>query len=195
MLTEIDGTEFTLFIDYDRGKYANLSFPGKVKYMRERVTQILLDPCKDAMKTILHNQMGLVVATAICAMISAASTFLKGEQAPGGKDGIFFADFITRYMDPTLQKEFHPGKKWIDWLYSDVRCGLAHSFAIKNGGVEYEISGYVEVKNCGPEINPIQLLEDFENGWSKYLDDVLKDGPAKELGLLFGKRFDEIFHD
>jgi hypothetical protein len=98
----IDGADFELFLDYDRGKFHCLSFPGKVTYMRERVERILLQPCKTSLPGILQNQLGLVVATAICAMISAASTFFKGGRIPR-QDGKSFKDFVKSYMDPLLQ--------------------------------------------------------------------------------------------
>jgi hypothetical protein len=192
---KIDGTDYTLFIDYDRGKYGKLMFQGKVTYLEARVQRILLRPCMTSMKTILESDLGLVVPTAICAGISAASTFLNGTEAKRGKDKIFFLGFVKRYMNKILQDNISCGGTWADWMYTELRCGLAHSFAIEKGGVEYEIPGYVEDKRCGPEMKPSKLLDDFSGGWSRYLDDVRTDGPKKGLGQLFETRFDKIFHD
>ncbi len=192
----IDGVEYALLKDYDRGRYTHLSFSGKVTYLEERVNLVLLAPCRWAMQSAAKTDLGLVLTTAICAGISAAGTFLKGRRAQKrGEDKTFFTDFVNRYMETILQSAVPGGTTWVEWLYGDVRCGLAHNFTIESGGVEYEVPSYVAVKPCGPEISPGCLLEDFANGWSKYLNDVRAAGPAKGLGALFEKRFDDVFHD
>jgi hypothetical protein len=191
----IDGQEYTLLKDYDKGKYCGLTFPGKVTYLRNRVDFILLHPCKLAMVDAMNGQ-GLILTTAICAGISAASTFLKGMRAPSGSDKEFFMAFVKKYMDKRLQQQISILRiTWADWLYKDLRCGLSHDFTIHRGGIEENPQYIVEHKAYGPEICPSQLLADFARGWSKYLDDVKHDGPTKNLGLLFQKRFDNVFHD
>lgn len=192
---EIDGTRYTLFKDYDKGKFSNLSFSGKVEYLEKRVEKILINPCRKAMDTALKTDLGLVLATAVCAGISAAGTFLQGSQARRGEDKQFFMEFVTQYMDLARQKSQPPGTTWPEWLYSHVRCGLAHSFTIESGGVEYEATSYVAIKPCGPEISPLELLEDLSRGLNKYFGDVRKDGESSGKGLLFKKRFDQVFHD
>lgn len=192
---EIDGKSYTLLLDYDRKSYKYLSFAGKVTYMRERVNLILIRPCEEANKTALQTNLGLILATAICAGISAAGTFLQGQRAPRGQDREYFLAFVRDYMDPRLQNQSSAGISWAEWLYDSVRCGLAHSFVIEVGGIEYELSNYVLERTYGPEINPSLLLADFSDGWSKYLNAVVQDGQGKDLGALFEKRFDEVFHD
>lgn len=190
----IDGHDYRLLKDYDTGNYKHLTFDGRVTYLDARVERILITPCREAMKTP-GNDLGLVLATAVCAAISAASTFYKGQRAKKtGEDKEFFTDFVTHYMRLAQQRS-NPGASWVEWLYKDVRCGLAHNFTIMSGGIEYEISSYTALKNYGPEINPQGLLEDFAGGWSRYLADVRTDGPAKELGKKFDKRFNEVFRD
>jgi hypothetical protein len=170
-MPNIDGHEYTLLRDYDRGKYQYLTFKGKVAYLKDRVEFILLAPCKLALDTPTQSALGLVLTTAICAGISAAS------------------------MDRRIQKRILKlNVSWADWLYTDVRCGLAHEFTIPRGGIE-ESSKYIEEKSYGPEICPKQLLQDFASGWSRYLTDVERDGPSKGHGRLFLRRFDKVFHD
>lgn len=148
------------------------------------------------MQSALKTDLGLVLATAVCAGISAASTFLEGRRAKRrGEDRQFFLQFVTSYMSPVLQDEIEPGLTWAEWLYTDVRCGLAHNFTIESGGVEYEAGSYTEIKSYGPEIRPPDLLEDFAQGWFRYLDEVRTSGSSKDLGTRFRKRFDEIFND
>ncbi len=192
---KIDGFEYTLLKDYDTGKYKHLTFEGKVTYLDERVQMILIIPCQRAMQTELQTDIGLILTTAICAGISAAGTFLTGRQAQKkGEDRKFFTAFVGTYME--LRKVTpSPKKGWADWLYRDLRCGLAHNFAVLSGGIEYEAKGYVETKPYGLELNPTEFLEDFARAWSKYLGDVRKFGKDKGLGQKFEHRFDQIFHD
>jgi len=192
---KIDGIQYSLFKDYDKGKYKHLTFSGKVTYLDARVDRILIRPCASAMKTALQTDLGLILVTAICAGISAASTYLKGQKAPHGKDEEFFLGFVRAYMDPVLQEPAVGSLTWAEWLYKHVRCGLAHNFTIETGGVEYEASSYVELKSYGPEVRPQDLLADFSRGWSRFLDDVIRAGPGQSLGALFVKRFDEVFKD
>ena len=195
-MTLIDGHEYFLLRDYDKGKYHNLTFEGKVTYIRKRVEFILLNPCKSAMPNTATSDLGLVLTTAICAGISAASTFLNGKKRAGpGEDKKYFLAFIKRYMNPNLQKLISGGTvTWAKWLYTDLRCGLSHSFTIHTGGVE-ESAHYLQVTKHGPEICPSLLLADFEAGWIQYLRDVEADGPTKPLGKSFQDCFDEVFHD
>jgi hypothetical protein len=194
----INGTDYTLFKDYDKGKYRHLAFPGKIQYLKARVDLIVLNPCKLANRTALQSNLGLILVTGICAAISAAGTFLKGQRAPRGSDEKYFSDFVTNYMAPILQRRQRVGvsQTWVKWLYRDLRCGLSHNFTVETGGIEYQVPKYIVVRRRhGPEINPRHLLRDFEQGFCKYLKDVASDGPGKGLGRLFENRFDQIFHD
>lgn len=191
----IDGYEYTLLKDYDKGQYRHLSFDGKVTYLSARVNLILLDPLRKTAPYLLENSLGLVMTTAVCAGISAAGTYLKGQQAPRGKDRVYFLDFVRDYMDARLQEPIVGYKIWAEWLYDDVRCGLSHAFAIKNGGIEVQVTNYLELKQCGPEIHPVEFLEDYARGWSKYLGQLRELGQGHRLGASFVKRFGEVFHD
>lgn len=193
----IDGVDYTLLRDYDRGKYHFLDFSGKVTYLSARVDLILIAPCKFYVAAAASKQdggMGLIVATGICAMISAASTFLNGGRAKG-QDKTSFLDFVNKYM-PQLDSPMPAPSSgtWAEWLYSDVRCGLAHGFTIESGGIE-EDPTYLRQTVHGPEVSLSLLLDDFERGWSRYLSDVKCDGPSTGLGLLFDSRFNAVFHD
>jgi hypothetical protein len=200
MTIEIDSHQYTLLKDYDKlaAEYKHLSFGGKVTYLTKRVELILLAPCRTAMARgeVETGGIGLILTTAICAGISAASTFLQGRRAKlKGEDRSFFITFINGFMNPILQQPISPREKtWADWLYVDVRCGLAHNFTIETGGIE-GVPNLVGVTPYGPGINSKQLLEDFATGWSKYLEEVFRGGQNSGLGKLFEQRFDEIFHD
>ena len=193
----IDGWEFKLLRDEDQGNFHRLSFGGKVTYLERRVDGILISPCRVAMLDAIATDIGLILVTAICAGISAAATFLKGRRA-SGEDKQFFIDFVSQYMNPLLTKPPGPTgySNWAQWLYKDVRSGLAHSFTIESGGMKLQdIGGYVKNDPHRPEIHTPTLLVDFERGWLRYLNDVRSGGESRDLGQLFRKRFDEIFQD
>jgi hypothetical protein len=197
---EIDGHVFQLLRDRDQGNFFRLSFAGKITYLEARVDGILISPCRAELRRALQERTatGLILVTAVCAGISAAGTFLKGSRASRpGEDKSFFVDFITAYMAPVLTSQAPPRfPSWADWLYKDVRCGLAHNFAILTGGMKLEdIGGLVRVAGHGPEIHTPTLLEDFASGWARYLADVRASGENGDLGQKFKRRFDRIFRD
>lgn len=194
----IDGWQFKLLRDEDQGNFHRLSFGGKVTYLERRVDGILISPCRVAMVDAIATDIGLILVTAICAGISAAATFLKGTRARrGGEDEQFFADFINQYMHPVLMSPGPTGRSnWAQWLYKDVRSGLAHSFTIESGGMKLQdIGGYVKNDPRRPEIHTPTLLGDFERGWLRYLADVRSGGETSDLGQQFRRRFDEVFRD
>jgi hypothetical protein len=194
-MINIDGIDFTLLADYDAGKYRQLSFVGKTTYLHERVQKILIRPCREAMKSSVNTDLGLILTTGICAGISTAGTFLRGRRAKRpGEDRKLFEALARKYMD-IARVAPRPRVGWVKWLYTDLRCGLAHAFTIQSCGIEFEAKGYAERKSYGLELNPVELLEGFARAVSKYLDDVRRAGPRYGLGAKFENRFDEIFQD
>jgi hypothetical protein len=195
---EIDGHAFELLRDRDQGDFHRLSFAGKVTCLEKRVEGILIDPCRREFARAIPERTatGLVLVTAVCAGISAASTFLNGRQAPPGQDGHYFKGFITAYMNPTLDSAGPTGfTSWADWLYKDVRCGLAHNFTILTGGMQLENAcSYVRMASHGPEIHAPTFLDDFASGWATYLAAV-RSSANGDLGRRFQDRFDQIFRD
>jgi len=192
---KIEGHEFSLLRDRDQGSYGRLSFQGKVTYLDRRVDGILISPCQNEMKRAIEMDTGLILVTAICAGISAAGTFLHGCRGRG-KDQAFFVGFVRGYMKPLLTNSGPEGwANWAEWLYKDIRSGLAHSFTIEKGGMKLEPVPYVRIANHGPEIHAPTLLNDFADGWKRYLNDVRNGGQTGPLGKKFNDRFDAVFHD
>jgi hypothetical protein len=56
----IEGQDYSLFRDYDQGKFHFLSDAGRVTYLEERVRLILIEPCRISMKDAETNYMGLI---------------------------------------------------------------------------------------------------------------------------------------
>jgi hypothetical protein len=193
----VDGWEFKLLRDEDPGNFHRLSFDGKVTYLEQRVDGILISPCRVAMDDAIATDIVLILVTAICAGISAAAAFLKGNRAGRGEDEPFFIDFVRQYMDPVLTTAGPFGRSsWAQWLYKDVRSGLAHSFTIESGGMRLQDIGcYVKNGANRPEIHTPTLLDDFASGWLRYLGDVRSGGETSDAGQRFQQRFDHVFHD
>jgi hypothetical protein len=197
----ICGHDYTLYVDYDRGNLGRLDLAGKVTYMSARVERDLIQPCRFALKFQDLVAVGLLVPGLVCSGISAAATFLHGQQAGSGQDAIFFKAFVHEYM-PRLQRAItHPTDTRVnnygDWLYHYVRCGLSHSFALEWGHIEGPNLGtYVALSATTgePQINQNEFVNDFVLGWNKYLVEVssiLK----PQLTRDFEARFGQIFHD
>ncbi len=190
----IGGIEYHLFKDYDTrdGKFRHLSFMGKVTYLEERVKKILLEPCHKGMQGELRDHLALILVTGVCAGISAASTYYKGKDSRSDNK-IFFVDFVNRFMGPVLQTTGPKGMPWSEWIYRDLRCGLAHNFTVMFGGIEYSASPYVQLMAHGPQINPERFLQDFDNAWTSYLLIVRQGGCDSDEGKKFQSRFDKVF--
>lgn len=79
----ICGCDYTLYVDYDRGKYGHLDLDGKLTYIRERVCRDLISPCRFLLQSRDCIAVGLVVPGLVCAGFSAAATFLNRGPSTG----------------------------------------------------------------------------------------------------------------
>ena len=194
----LHGIRHSLFLDENRGKFQHLkTLDDKIKYIRTRVQLVLFGPCRAVLKEATTNYLGLVVATAICAGISAAGSFMYGDlpkwRGKPVRDADRFKGFVKKYMQgPRGQMS---KVAWADWLYKSVRCGLAHGFTIEEGGIEIALNEYVRQRRDGPQMNPMRLLDDLDLAWLADLDDVRNEGPQSALGRRFLERFDAIYKD
>jgi len=186
-----------LFGDENRGQFGHLTFEDKVVWIRERVRLVLLNPCRAALEEAETNYLGLVIATALCAGIAAAGSFMHGNLKKWRRkkvtDSVRFKRFVVAYMvGPRGQMS---KVLWADWLYKEVRCGLAHGFTIEEGGIDIALNEYVLRRPNETQMNPLYLLDDLESAWLGLLDDVRTRGSGSALGRRFLERFDRIYRD
>ena len=189
--------ECTLLLDEDRSILPQLTFGGKVDWLDARVKFALIDPCRAAMRDWHKNDMGLILVTSICAGISAASRFYTCPLPRGkGADKKAFVCFLTKWVGAKFGEEV-PGENsltWADWLYFNVRCGLAHAFTVEMGGFDIGMSDPLKLDSQQrPKVDAEDLLRAFEEGWGNYLAAVRRQGPRGPMGERFERRWDEVF--
>jgi hypothetical protein len=128
--------------------------------------------------------INLIVVTAICGGIEALSHFYRGGKGKG-----HFVEFCRRYM-PTFRRRDRRGRSYATLLYDNFRSALSHGFCIEQGRLEPG-GNYGRVDPLyGLEVDPWQLLREFESALRKYLEEVPSD---PELRTNFEKRFDATF--
>jgi hypothetical protein len=79
------------------------------------------------------------------------------------------------------------GASVVDWLWTDVRNGLAHQLSFKTGGTECNPGQrFLERPDLQIEMDPFAFYEDFKNGVNSFFND-LKTDPA--MHAAFDRRF------
>jgi len=203
---EIEGLPFSLLRDADKQHLQQLTFIGKIEWLKARVNLVLISPLRSALNSWEQDQLGMVLVTGLCAGISAASTFLKGRRPRPRQetDRDFFLDFVRLYMapvEPVLNAAPNvthwvgrPAATWAEWLYLYVRNGLAHAFTIEQGGFHHGLPALIDDSDpAEPVIDAARLLDAFERGWTAYLNDVRTHGEQSLLGRAFTTRWDDLF--
>lgn len=189
MPARIEGQEFSLFKDYDRGKLPALSYRGKVRWFDLRTALVLvrplerLRPRRAETRGMPRASFMLVFGTILFGGVEAFGSFYRG------KEGTWrtFRDFIHDFMDSRLRPHTNE-------LRNDFRNGLAHGLTVKNGGFEFGVGGPLRVDRVlGLEIDPDFLLRDFKQARRRYLRQLRADGPISPIGQAFTTRFHEIF--
>lgn len=194
----IDGMPFFLLRDHDSENLPKLTFDGKTKWLEARANRVLFEPYKLALERWEQDQLGLILVTGLCAGISASASFLS----PDERDRRAFLIFVKKYMPDSLAQK--PGVSmscdgsgaccWGRWLYSCVRCGLAHGFTISRGGFDLGLSQLIDdVQPFEPMVDAKLLWSEFKHGWDNYLAEVRSARESSELGKNFVKRWDELF--
>jgi len=99
-------------------------------------------------------------------------------------------------MNPGWLSNSFSEQRYVDHLWASFRNGLAHGFAIKQGGFEYQRVPY-QVKLVGGvhqlEIDPARLFSDFKHGFTRFVRDLRTAGPHDPLFVRFHTAFDGVF--
>lgn len=187
---QVNGRNYTFFIDYDR---AQLSMYQEdwMEWFRQRVLFILIDPIEEILKNEnvkkFDNEnftLYIGILTLICCGIEAMGGFYKGQT--NGKN---FKHFAEDYMDPIYKED----KNKLEILHDYFRCGLAHGFCIKQGGMYWGAEYFVEDKEFGLQLSIRKLFKDFKQAFLKYIDGLKKANKNSSIYKNFHKRFNCVF--
>lgn len=187
----INGRKYTLYIDYDRNKLKRHKEDWS-EWFRQRVLFILLDPIEEILKgenkkkfDTANFTIYLGITTLICCGIDAMGGFYKGEES-NRNSGNNFKAFVRDYMDEIYRGD----EKKVEALHDYLRCGLAHGFCIKQGGIKWKNPYFSNNRKLGLLVNIYALFKDLKNAFNEYLLDLKND---KDIQENFKKRFNWIF--
>lgn len=201
----IEGVEFELFWDKDRGKLKSLSFEGRAKWLRQRVEMLLIEPLTVLEKAATPTTfVWLAVTELICAGIESLAGFYgDGRHDPDPHPNLRpFCRFVYKFMSSNfaLKAQSANGETWTycQHLQEYFRGGLDHGFAIEWGGLWHDgedgTHGYLRLAGDGKgiAIDPRALLKDFCEATNEYFSKLLRDGENSITGENFQKRFNRI---
>lgn len=195
-----DFAELTGWVDYDRPKLGNLTKSQEIRYFQARVQRTVIAPlrrmCADDRRGWKLESPLLCLGTCICCAIEALGKFNTGKLRGRGVSGANFVAFVQNYMDPSWLSNTFDGQRYVDHLWASFRNGLAHGFAIKRGGFEYQRVPY-QVKVVGGlqqlEIDPARLFREFRRGFTRFMRDLRAARPGDPLFTKFHTAFDGVF--
>lgn len=186
----INGRKYTLYIDYDRQTLVKHQGDW-IEWFKQRVLFILIDPIEEILKPENKKKFDnenftifLGITTLICCGIEAMGGFYKGYATSKN-----FKIFVKSYMDAAYRKD----EKKLEALHNHFRCGLAHGFCIKQGGIKWRGTYFSEHKTLGLLINILKLFKDFKHGFLRYINDVEKARAHSVIKKDFLKRFEHVF--
>jgi len=209
----IEGIEFTLFYDYDElrdRKLYKISDMGRIEWFERRMNAIFLEPLRRifdrnarAYKELCSNEEKYEPVRTI--MIAAFSVLLNGVESLGSflpltkipnDKGKPKARSKKTCFEAFMKRMPKPWPKITDRLWNDFRNGIAHQFAIMNGGIEFSedrsatywydtYDGYKILK-----VEPIHFFNDFQHTARAVFNEVRKDPKTRKLFL---GRFEEAY--
>jgi hypothetical protein len=186
------------FLDYDRGGLPALSQAQRVDYFEKRVRLVALTPMRRLLKTeiiVVDSSAILIFGVSVCCAIEATGKFLSGGSL-GNADR--FRAFLDCYMSPEFRTKIAGGPTYGDLLWKHFRNGLAHGFSVRHRGFEGNPGEpYFKVTKIAGhaclEINPSALLDDFEQGFERFLADLRKAAPGARIEKNFNAVFKSVF--
>jgi hypothetical protein len=197
---EIEGQQFTLYVDYDRSRLAALSVDGKLTYFRRRFELVVMNPLAilleefDSQKyaTDQEAQVLLVWANSLLCGIETLGHFITD---PSVSNAAAFLAFVERFMDPGWRERPRTTTSgnvtYGRWLWDSFRNGLAHGAYVKNGGFEKLGDRLFIESDTGLRIDPWGLDTDFRSGVKK-MHGTLSD-PSVAFRGTFLERFDRTY--
>lgn len=195
MSITLGGITYQGFIDYDRRQLKAAPPAIWIDWLHHRLDLVLIRPL-DAIfvpaaphhTAVNTTDMTFFLAgtTLIACAIEGLGHFLTNSDEAGRS----FREWIERYMTRWDNPPGIPGLK--NWLWTDVRNGLAHQLGFKSGGVEgHSTQSVASVSADGQiEMNPDEFYADFKMSVAKYFADVRTDAT---LRVPFEARFRSTF--
>ena len=192
MSINIEGVDYTGFIDYDRTALRKASLQARILWLEYRVKKILTAPLDQIFPpgAPYHAQINdgdrtfnLSGVTLVACAIEGLGHFLTGNS---DENGASFKAWVMAYM-PDWDKTT---SNWRvrDWLWRSARNGLAHQLAFANGGTECNGGKrFVEKSDGQIEMDPFLFYGDFKAGVGRFFAD-LKSKP--QIQSSFQQRFE-----
>lgn len=173
----IEGTDYTGFIDYDRVKLKKAKLTAQILWLEYRVNKVLIAPLDQILPPAApcHNQVNsgdrtfnLCGVTLVACAIEGLGHFLTGTP----DEGASFKAWVIKYM-PDWDKGTTNGMRVRDWLWESARNGMAHQLAFSNGGTEcHGGQRFVEKGDGQIEMDPFIFYEDFKTGVGRFFQDL-----------------------
>jgi len=191
----IEGHEYTGFIDYDRVALKKASVNVWTEWLHFRLRNVLIGPLDKVFPpdSPYHTQLtqgsqtfSLCGVTLVACAIEALGGLLLGQQLASGGS---FKAWLKQYM-PEWYAMTPLRVKISDWLWDDARNGLAHQLAFKSGGTESNGQRFVEAKDGQIQMDPFMFYSDFKIGVGRFFEDIEKN---KKVRSGFEVRFQETF--
>ena len=158
----------------------------KIKIYEREVKEWFLDIASRLIESNRFNN-GFIVLMICIAYFEGVEQYKTGV-ASSSRSKECFKDSIKRLYPEKFQD------KEIDKFYTKSRCGLFHNGMVKGGVVfNYSLHEPIEFSNNGEiiQINPKQLLEDIENDFEQYLNE-LKDNENRTTRDNFDRMFNVL---
>jgi hypothetical protein len=201
---EIEGMEFTGFAGFDIARLPNLTYSGRVAWLRARFDLVFLAPFNNFVGLDNECYVWLCVVNLLTTAVEALADF---EFDGTGRER--FSKFIEKYFSPDFRKGVlklddpikHIAVTPAEHLYQFFRCGLAHSFCIEWGGLLHREDGATDYlferepmpgqKSLG--IVPRELVKDFLSAVDKFFKESASWSPGSAEAMKFDSHFREIF--
>ena len=123
------------WVDVDRPQLGSLSWNQRIDYFEQRVTLVVLNPLRRILQTEIHTGQDssalLIYGVSLCCAIEAVGRFEGGMSKT--RSGDRFRDFVRDYMHSDFQTMLGTDT-YANILWKYFRNGLAHGFAVKQGG-------------------------------------------------------------